>query len=228
MNGIHDMGGMHGFGPLPFEEEEPLFHQPWEGRVLATNLALSPHVGSNVDRFRFLIESMAPADYLNASYYERWLASILAACAENGILAEEELAAINRGEVPDVSPADVSALPAGAIRNIVTGGEPEVRDYSGSAKFHPGQSVKAKNMNPPGHTRLVRYVRGRQGEIVRDNGKHLLPDDHARQPGTAKKPDITMERLYTVKFSATELWGQDASPMDSVCIDLWESYLEHA
>jgi nitrile hydratase beta subunit len=228
MNGIHDMGGMHGFGPLPFEEEEPLFHQPWEARVLATNLALSPHVGSNVDRFRFLIESMPPADYLNASYYERWLASLLAACTENGILTAEELDAINRGEAPEVSPAGVSALPAAAIRNIVTGGKPEVRDYSGNARFEPGQKVTAKNMNPAGHTRLARYVRGRRGEVISDNGKHLLPDDHARQPGTAAEPDITMERLYTVKFAATELWGQDANPRDSVCIDLWESYLERA
>lgn len=222
MNGVHDMGGMHGFGALPLEENELVFHQPWEARVLATNLALSPHLGSNVDRFRFLIESMSPADYLNSSYYERWLASILAACAEQEILSEEELAAIDRGQAPPAVAAHVTAIPATAIRNIVTGGKPALRDRSGASLFAVGQAVRARNLNPAGHTRLVRYARGKTGEILADNGKQVLADDHAMLRGA--RP----ERIYSVRFSARALWGDNANPRDSVCLDLWESYLEHA
>jgi len=221
MNGIHDMGGMHGFGKLPLEENEPVFHRAWEGRVLATNLALSPHLGSNTDRFRFLIESMPPGQYLNSSYYERWLTSMLAACAEHSILSTEELAAIERGETPTPAEAHASAIPASAIRHIVTGGEAAIRDYQGDALFSLGQSVRARKLNPPGHTRLARYVRGKTGEIIADNGNQVLPDDNAMQQGA------TLQRLYTVCFNASELWGDDANPHDSVCLDLWESYLDH-
>ena len=221
MNGIHDMGGMHGFDPLPLEENEPVFHQYWEARVLATNLALSPHLGNNVDRFRFLIESMPPAEYLNSGYYQRWLASMLVACAEQGILTNDELAAIERGEVPESSENIATAIPASAIRNLVTGGEPARRDFSGKAEFSVGQTVRAKNLNSAGHTRLVRYARGKSGEIIADNGKQVLPDDHAMQRGA------TLQRIYSVRFSASELWGEAANPRDSVCIDLWESYLDH-
>jgi nitrile hydratase beta subunit len=221
VNGIHDMGGMHGFGKLPLQDNEPVFHQPWEARVLATNLALSPHLGSNVDRFRFLIESMSPADYLNSSYYERWLASMLAACAEQELLSAEELSAIDRGQVPPAVAACASAIPASAIRNIVSGGQPAVRDHTGVPRFCVGQTVRARNLNPAGHTRLVRYARGKSGEILADNGKQVFADDNAMHRGAAP------QRIYNVRFGARELWGDAANPRDSVCIDLWESYLEH-
>jgi nitrile hydratase beta subunit len=221
MNGIHDMGGMHGFGELPLEENEPVFHQAWEARVLATNLALSPHLGSNVDRFRFLIESMSPTQYLNSSYYERWLTSMLAACAEHLIFNAEELAAIERGDVPAPIETPASALPASAIRQIVTSGQAAIHDYQGDPLFSVGQSVRAKNLNPTGHTRLARYVRGKTGEIITDNGNQVLPDDNGMQRGA------TLQRLYNVRFSARELWGDAANPRDSVCVDLWESYLDH-
>jgi nitrile hydratase beta subunit len=220
MNGIHDMGGMHGFGPIPIEVDEPCFHQPWEGRVLAGNLALSPHFGTNVDRFRFLIEIMDPADYLASSYYERWLASILASCLEHGLLNESELALINRGEVPTAEQPAGWALPAKAIRGLVIGGEPARHDHWGESIFSVGQAVRARNLNPGGHTRLARYVRGKAGVVVSDNGRQLLPDDHAAGRGE------TLQRLYTVKFKAQDLWGENVNPRDSLCIDLWESYLE--
>jgi nitrile hydratase len=213
---------MHGFGPLPLEAGEPVFHYPWESRVLAGALAMSPHLGARFDRFRFLIESMAPADYLNSSYYERWLASLLAGCAEQGIFTNEELGAIERGELPkDIDPR-ATALPAEAIRNIVTGGRAAVADFSGEALFAVGQAARARNLNPQGHTRLVRYARGKTGEIIADNGNQCLADDVAM--GRGENP----QRIYTVKFSARELWGETANARDSVCIDLWESYLEHA
>jgi nitrile hydratase len=215
------MGGMHGFGELPLEDNEPVFHQPWEARVLATNLALSPHLERNVDRFRFLIESMSPADYLNHSYYERWLASMLAACAERELLTPGELSAIDRGQAPPAVDARASAIPASAIRNIVIGGQPTERDHSGEPVFSVGEKVRARNLNPAGHTRLVRYARGKQGEILADNGKQVFADDNAMHRGAAP------QRIYNVRFSARELWGEAANPRDSVCIDLWESYLEH-
>jgi nitrile hydratase len=214
------MGGMHGFGPIPIAADEPGFHQPWEGRVLAANLALSPHFGTNVDRFRYLIEIMNPADYLASSYYERWLASVLASCLEHGLLSEAELAMINRGEVPAAPPPKARALPPQAIRGLVIGGQPARHDSSGESVFSVDQAVRARKLNPPGHTRLARYVRGKAGVVVSDNGRQVLPDDHAAGGGK------TLQRLYTVKFSSQELWGENVNPRDSLCIDLWESYLE--
>ena len=208
MDGIHDMGGMHGFGSIAIDEPEAVFPEGWQGRVFACNLALSIQGGSNVDRFRFFIESMPPVEYLSVSYYERWLASIMASSEADGLLVG------NPGEVAAVPPEIVHALV-----NAPTGA---VRDMSGEAAYKEGDLVRARWLHSLGHTRLPRYVRGHAGLVVSDNGNQHLPDIRAATG------DVVMQRLYTVSFAARELWGEQANPNDTVCLDLWESYLEPA
>ena len=220
MDGVHDMGGMHGFGPVDTNDDGVLFPNEWESRVLATNLAMSIHLGNNVDRFRFRIESMPPAEYLAASYYERWLASMLSGIEELGLLNDGELAEIRAGRCPDVTPAETAALAPDIAAVMVNAPAGKQRDMSGSPAFTVGQQVRARAMHRAGHTRMPRYVRGCTGTIVSDNGNQLLPDTHS---DSGKE---VMERLYTVRFSSSDIWGDTASPRDSVCVDLWESYLE--
>lgn len=220
MDGAHDMGGMHGFGAVDPVDHGEAFPEAWESRVFAMNLAMGIHLGGNVDRFRFLIESMPPADYLASSYYERWLASTLAAIGEQGLLSAAELAAIRAGTSPDVSPAQASALPPEVAAVMANAPSGKRRDMSGSPAFTEGEAVRARPMHRAGHTRMPRYVRGHTGTIVSDNGNQLLPDAHS------DSGEVVMERLYTVRFRASDIWGEDANPRDSVCVDLWESYLE--
>ena len=208
MDGIHDMGGMHGFGSIPIDDHEAVFPESWQGRVFACNLALSIQTGGTDDRFRFLIESMPPVENLSASYYERWLASMTASIDADGLMDADAEA------VKTLSPEIVQALV-----NAPTGA---VRDMSGEATYKEGDSVRARIVHPPGHTRMPRYIRGHAGVVVSDNGNHHLPDIRAASG------DIVMQRLYTVSFTAHELWGEQANPNDTVCLDLWESYLEPA
>jgi len=213
------MGGMHGFGRIPIDEDDRPFHHPWEARVFASNLALAVHT-ANIDRFRYRIETIPPAEYLSASYYERWLASVLALAEEQGFLTPGQLQSIRAGQVPMTTPADTEAAPpelADLMVNAPAGGK---RDLSGESRFAVGDPVRAVQRHTAGHTRLPRYVRGRAGTVVRDNGNQLFADIHADTGERVK------QRVYTVRFNATELWGPDANPGDTVNVDLWESYLD--
>jgi nitrile hydratase len=214
MNGIHDMGGMHGFGPVEPEPNEPVFHETWEGRLFALRGQLARF--GNIDHRRSLIEQIPPARYLKASYYERWLDSTLRYCEAKGLLSARETAAIDRGEAErephhgHVEPAG-SAATSGYARQIET-----------APRFAVGETVRARNIHPQGHTRLPRYARGKSGVVVADHGGFVFPDTNALMQGEQPK------RLYTVRFAARELWGAHAHAADTVSLDLWEPYLEHA
>jgi nitrile hydratase len=222
MDGAHDMGGMHGFGPVPEANAEAVFPEEWQGRVFATNLAILAITGGNVDRWRHHIESMPPAEYLAASYYERWLASTLATALENDILDIKALRDIEAGLIPSVDKADVEPLPPEITLAMVDAPVGKTTDMSGEPAYRPGAKVRTAITHTAGHTRLPRYARGRLGTVVSDNGNHHLADARAAD-GT-----IEMQRLYTVCFTARELWGDSAHPRDTVRLDLWESYLEPA
>jgi nitrile hydratase len=219
MDGVHDMGGMHGFGAIPIDEGYLPFHETWQARVFANNMALSVHTG-NVDHFRFLIESIPPAQYLSSSYYERWMAGMLAIVEEKGFLDSNQVREIRAGQIPSTSPADIEAVPPAIVDAMLNAPSQGLRDLSGTHRFAVGDRVSAACRHTTGHVRLPRYVRGHPGEIVKDNGNQLFPDTHARNG------EIELQRLYTVSFRATDLWGPDANPNDSVRLDLWEAYLD--
>jgi nitrile hydratase beta subunit len=220
MNGIHDMGGMQDMGPIRHEENEPVFHEVWEGRVYSLNRALSAWGKWNIDASRYGIELLPPADYLRMSYYEKWLVRTIALLVQQKMVTAEE---IDSGHPASGSQKLTPRLTAAsAASTAIQRGNFMRPDTKAAARFTPGQRARTLNINPTGHTRLPRYARGKQGRIIRHHGIFVFPDSNAHFLG--EEP----QHLYSVQFSAQELWGRSASPRDSVHLDLWDSYLEHA
>ncbi len=223
MNGVHDMGGMQGFGPVVIEQDEPLYHADWERRVVGMRRALGPYRIYNVDESRKEIERMPPARYLSASYYERWLYSMEANLVAKGVLTRAEIdarvASLERDpSQPLPAPGD-AATAAAALAQLPATPEPVPAP---AQRFRPGDRVQAHNVHPAGHTRLARYVRGRCGTVERVLGVFPLPDAYTQGQG------VQPQTVYAVAFDARELWGDSAEPNSRVSIDLWESYLEPA
>ncbi len=218
MNGIHDMGGAHGYGAVEPGDAEP-FHDDWERRVFGITLAAGSHLRSNLDRGRYELEMLPPRDYL-AGYFERWFARLIKAGVALGFIDAAARAAIERGQTPTAVPRDHEPLPAAALRHVARTGRPVSRTVERAAAFVVGDTVCARNMQPATHTRLPRYVRGKNGTIVAWHGAHVFPDSNAEHD------DENPQHLYSVSFRATVLWGPDAPERDSVILDLFEPYLE--
>jgi nitrile hydratase len=220
MNGIHDMGGMHGMGAIQHEKNEPVFHEPWEGRVYAMTRTIRAGGGrQNLDNSRHQIELLPPADYLRMRYYERWLARLVKQLVTNGVVTREEL---ESGHATAGLPKETPRVMAAAVPEMVARRNSARRDTAVAPTFAVGQRVRARNINPIGHTRLPRYARGKLGVVVRDHGVFVFPDTNAEFSG--EKP----QHVYSVRFTARELWGEQASPRDSVHLDMWDDYLDHA
>jgi nitrile hydratase len=216
VNGVHDMGGMHGMGPVAPETDEAVFHAAWEARVHAMTLA-SPTRG-NIDAGRHRLELLPPAEYLRMSYYEKWLTRLEQLLVSGGFVTAAELTS---GKADPKAPKATPVRPANTVTAALTGPYSYVREV-GAPAFKVGDRVRAKSLNPTGHTRLPRYVRGHVGVIERAHGAHVLPDSNAHSLG--EDP----HHLYGVRFDAREIWGPDARAGDSVSLDLWEPYLERA
>lgn len=218
MNGVHDLGGMHGMGPVAIEQDEPVFHEAWEGRALALRLACTHHGKWDTNMYRFAIERMPPAAYHAASYYERALFGFETLLREQGLVTARELEtgrAAGKAQVAGVlTPAAVEALLR--TRNRARLGDPV------PPRFKAGDRILARNIHPAGHTRLPRYARGRRGVIDRDHGVFVFPDTRAMTG------DPKPQHLYSVRFAARELWGSAASARDSVYVNLWDDHLDPA
>jgi nitrile hydratase beta subunit len=207
---------MMGFGPVVPEANEPVFHAEWERRLFALRLAMDATGEWNIDLSRYLRESLPPARYLAASYYEIWLEGFIRLLIEKGLATGDEVAA---GTMTSPAKPIARILRGSEVAGKIASGTPYLRETRLPAKFKPGDSVSARNIHPYGHTRLPHYLRGHAGVIVRVNGAHVFPDSNARSKG--EDP----QWLYTVRFPAREIWG-DAGARDSICADLWEPYLE--
>jgi nitrile hydratase beta subunit len=217
MNGVHDMGGMQGMGPVRPEENEPVFHERWEGRCYALTRAVGAWRKWNIDAGRHERELLPAVDYLGMSYYESWIARIEQLLIKSGLVTRTE---IETGKPEPGSVKTTPALRADMVPEAIRKGSPANRNVPAVARFKAGQRVRARNMHPPGHTRLPRYARGKAGTIIRDYGVFVFPDTNAHFLG--EKP----QHLYSVRFTAGELWGAAASLRDALYIDLWEEYLE--
>ncbi|MDQ8729669.1 nitrile hydratase subunit beta [Bradyrhizobium sp. LHD-71] len=217
MDGAQDMGGVEGFGPVQPEPNEPVFHAAWERRAFALTLAMSRPGGWNIDMSRFARENRPHADYLSKSYYQLWLAGLERLMIERDLVSEDEIAS---GRVLTVAKAGLKTLSRDDVMAMLHRGGPTERDPTAPARFAIGDQVRMKTINPPTHTRLPRYVRGRVGTIELLHGCHVFPDTNSL--GQGEKP----QWLYTVSFAGTELWGADADPTMKVSVDAWESYLE--
>ena len=220
MNGIHDMGGMHGMGPIQVEKDEPVFHEQWEARTYVLTRAIGAWRKWNIDTGRYYIEQIPPDLYLRMSYYEKWFVRLVELLVKTGLItrAEAETGKPAPGSVKLTPSLTADKVAAAALnRNI-----PSSQDPSVSPHFKVGQRVRARNINPTGHTRLPRYARGKVGKITRDHGVHNLPDSSAHGLGPKR------QHLYSVRFAGRELWGDQASAHDFVYLDMWDDYLERA
>ena len=219
VNGIHDLGGMHGMGAIVREEDEPVFHHAWERRTLALARAMMAAGHFNLDEFRHGIERMDPAHYLRSSYYEHWLDGVERLLLEKGTITREEL----EGRVPaGKGGAPASVVTVEMVRGLYKTSGASRMDVSVAPRFEPGQRIVARNIQPTGHTRLPAYVRAKRGLIERDHGVFHCPD--ARVQSKDDKP----QHIYGVRFSARELWGPEAPDRDSLRIDLWDDYMDPA
>src|SRR5690606_3251370 len=216
MNGAQDLGGMHGFGPVQPEDDEPAFHAEWERRAFALTLAMGATGSWTLDQARAARESLAPATYLASSYYEIWLAGLEALMRERGLVHDDELA---DGRVHAPGQPLAKRLAAEDVAAALARGAPTERAAPGPARFATGDRVLTRQINPAGPTRLPRYARGRLGTVVAVHGAHVFPDTSGT--GRVEHPAW----LYTVRFDAAELWGPDTSAAD-VLVDCWEPYLE--
>ncbi len=215
MNGIHDMGGMHGLGPIAPEPDEPVFHAEWERRVHALVIA-SPTRG-NIDAGRHQRELIPGPEYLRMTYYEKWFAALTEMLLAGGVVTAEELAS---GEADPSTAKATPRLGPDAVAPALSRSGSYRRDTPSAPAFKAGDKVRARNISPTGHTRLPRYARGRLGVVERCHGAHVFPDSHAGGAGEDLSP------LYTVRFPNRELWCPIAVERDSVSLDLWELYLE--
>ena len=214
MNSIHDMGGMDGFGPVEAEVDEPVFHEPWEGRVfgLFTGLLNPWNRGRNFPWFRFALESLPPSEYLRMSYYERWFEVVSSNLLRAGLVSTDELASGYRDPSQPL-PVQLATPNAGGIAASTA-----------EARFAVSDEVRVRNLHPRGHTRVPRYVRDKRGIVVTDNGVWALQDTDER----GRRLVDFQPHVYTVRFEAQELWGERGVQHDGVYVDLWEKYIEPA
>jgi nitrile hydratase beta subunit len=208
MDGVHDLGGIAGFGAVEIEADEPMFHQDWERRVFRlTTAANMTGTVSSGGAFRHSIERMEPAHYLNSGYYEHWLTGIATLVVERGLVTRAELDELAGGRFP--------------LSRVDRGIAPDLgADDQTVPRFEIGREVRVRAWHPAGHTRAPRYVQGKRGVVVRHDGAFSVPDVEAHSDRRRLEP------TYSVRFTAEELWGEGGAPGEVVHVDLWESYLE--
>ena len=220
MNSIHDIGGMDNIGPVPIETDEPVFHADWESKVYAMTLAT---MGAGIfvtDEVRFMTETIPPQDYLSFSYYEKWLYSLEQMLLYKNVITQQELES-GAVSAPELA-ADIEAASLERMQYGMKNRMPVFVDSDLPPRFKAGDAIIARNLNPLHHTRLPRYLRGRRGVVELDHGIFLLPDTNAH--GGPDSP----QHVYSVRFSARELWGEEAPARDSLYIDLFDDYMDPA
>ncbi|MFC7216119.1 nitrile hydratase subunit beta [Saliphagus sp. GCM10025334] len=222
MNGVHDLGGMHGFGPV--DVDEATFHADWERTAFAMNLLLLAQDFYELDEFRHAVERMPPERYLIAGYYERWLSAIERLCIERGLLTKAEVerrqTAIENGDYDfsdrmDVDLVDTARSEFESDRFSRTADGPE-------PKFQPGEDVIVRNRHPEGHVRTPKYARRAQGVVRSVRGPFPVPETVVNY----KNADI--DTVYSVEIPTSELWGGSYDEPNAVHLDLWERHLSPA
>jgi nitrile hydratase beta subunit len=215
-NTVHDMGGMHGFGPVEPEPNEPTFHAAWESRVMAMQRAMGYTGLWTIDAGRASLETLPPITYLSSSYYERWFLGLERRVVAYGLAGADELAAGHSLHEPKPLPRTLTLADA---PKTATRGHFE-RPAAAAAKFKPGDRVRTVNINPTTHTRLPRYARDKEGVVEAIRGCHVYPDTAALDAHNESP-----QWLYTVVFTGRELWGTEADPAITVSIEAFEPYL---
>ncbi len=217
MNGAHDMGGMQSFGPIRPEKDEPVFHASWEARITALWSALGALRKWNGDFGRQTREAIPAPEYLALNYFQMRYVQVVELLVATGMITRTEL---ETGRPEQETQKAVPPLTADKVAAWFANGNPKKRSVALAAPFKVGQRVRARNINPVTHTRLPRYARGKVGVIDRAHGVFVFPDSNAQ--GLGEKP----QHVYSVRFTARELWGEQANPKDTVVLNLWDDYLD--
>jgi nitrile hydratase len=215
MDGIHDLGGREGFGPIRWKSDEhgQAFHEEWQARVWAIAMLMfakwrRDDSGWTPDWFRHVLERIDPADYLTMNYFDKWVQSCTAVLIDEGTFDLDDFV------------SGVSSARSAGVERLGERAEPGQTSPTGAADamFVIGAAVQAKSTIGAMHTRLPSYIRGRSGLIDAHHGMQPLADASARG-------EVKREHLYTVVFTASELWPEATDRKDRIYIDLWESYL---
>jgi nitrile hydratase subunit beta len=208
VDGVHDLGGIDGFGPVEHQPDEPYFVEDWERRAFRLTMGAMAGLGANGGSFRHSIERMDPSHYLASSYYEHWMTAAATLAVEAGVTTREELERRAGGRFP--------------ISRPDRGTAPDDRTERTEPRFAVGDTVRVREWHPLGHTRAPRYVQGKRGVVVRIDGPHNVPDVEAHGGGQVLDP------TYSVRFTSRELWGEGGADGETMHVDLWERYLEDA
>lgn len=207
MDGIHDLGGKHGFGPIVYDNAKSAFHEPWQATTFGIMAgAVGVMRNHSADEYRHSIERMNPIHYLQSRYYERVLTGTATLLVEKGAIGIEELEERAGGIFPLSMPVAENPMAALSPQPV--------------ARFKPGDRVRVLDIHPPGHTRVPQFCRSKQGTIIHVAPPFKFPDASAHD-GEQRK-----EHTYHVEFTSRELWSDAGSWNDTVVVDLWDSYLE--
>jgi len=220
MNGIHDCGGMDGMGPVKVEKDEPVFHADWEARTFGLNWAIGMNGWWNQDEYRHAMEDRPVMDYMRDTYYEKWLYGLERLLVEKGVFTRDQLNSAKTLGTQTVPAGATPALTVEKVPVIVRDGFSFRRNEEAKPRFKAGDKVRARNINIKGHTRLPRYARDKIGVIVEDRGVFSFNDS------AANEGDERPQHVYSVKFTAQELWGGNASARDTLCLDLWDEHMD--
>ncbi len=213
MNGIHDMGGMQGLGEIGYKESAPGFDEPWEIRLFALVQAVRSR------SLRTEIERIPASNYLRMGYYERWYTALVKQIIERGTVTRAEL---DSGRADPASEKATPALTPDIAREVLFRSTKTEQDVELTPRFHIGETVRGRNINPATHTRMPRYTRGKTGVVERDRGVFNVPDNE--EESAEPRP----QHVYLIRYAGRELWGEEAPANDSLYIDMWEDYLEPA
>jgi nitrile hydratase subunit beta len=221
MDGIHDLGGMHGFGPVPIEGEGYVFKHDWQRRSFGLAQALAGTTPYCADMHRHKIERLPAIDYLRMDYFEKWAIATAELLKDAGLVSDGELSTGKKAFDVDLT-RHAPATPQGLLDAMKAGVEMQFPSETSPAQFAVGDRICVSSNCPPGHTRVPRYVRGREGMIVADMGVFQFADTVAA--GKGPNP----QHCYTVEFAASALWGSDAERADDhIYLDLAEAYIDH-
>ena len=215
MDGIHDLGGRHGFGKIDVNEKEVQFHEPYEGRVRSIVNAMTQAPDWSIDWFRHCRELISPTDYLTRPYFDQWVQTYAAMLVNSELATVDELATGKSVSAVDGFPPPLNAEQARATVLKARRFDAEV---SAKPCYRSGDKVQTITKVTNGHTRLPGYARGHTGIVIAHHGAHIYPDGMAVN-------EKRHEHLYTVEFAMDQLWPEVTDSTDTVTLDLWETYL---
>lgn len=211
MRRVHDLGGKEGYGSI--DTRTVIFGTEWEGRMWA----LAKHVSGpdwTLDWWRHIVERLDPEVYLSIPYFEKWCLTYMNGLISSGVFRADEVVSGHTDTHQEPRPPSGQE---GALQRLRANEVFFDRPIDTPPAFAIGDSVLTCPEMTNSHTRLPLYAQDKRGEVVAYHGAHVFPDRSAE--GVEEG-----QHLYTVAFTAQELWGADADSRDSVTLDLWESY----